>query len=117
MDDPEFAECMKEVLKDDDQAKEAMKGLATMMNMIGQTLGTNSDVESPEEAEQALKRMMEQLQMAEEPEIPDEEAKQTICLLVQYNLGNFFNDHSIHPKQFLEIFGKEAALNCKKSEE
>jgi hypothetical protein len=55
--------------------------------------------------------------MAEEPEIPDEEAKQTICLLVQYNLGNFFNDHSIHPKQFLEIFGKEAALNCKKSEE
>jgi hypothetical protein len=55
--------------------------------------------------------------MAEEPEIPDEEAKQTICLLVQYNLGNFFNDHSIHPKQFLEIFGKEAVLNCKKSEE
>lgn len=51
MDDPEFAECMKEVLKDDDQAKEAMKGLAAMMNMIGQTLGTDADAGSPEEAE------------------------------------------------------------------
>lgn len=54
MDDPEFAECMKEVLKDDDQAKEAMKGLAAMMNMIGQTLGADANAGSPEEAEQAL---------------------------------------------------------------
>jgi hypothetical protein len=61
--------------------------------------------------------MMEQLQMAEEPEIPHEEAKQTICLLVQDNLGNLIKVLTIHPKQFLVIFTKGAALNCKKSEE
>jgi hypothetical protein len=39
MDDPEFQECLQEVLKDDDSAKEAMKGLATMMNFLGQAMG------------------------------------------------------------------------------
>lgn len=80
-------------------------------------MGSDADAGSPEEAEQALKRMMEQLQMAEEPEIPREEAKQTICLLVQDNLGNLFKVLTSHPKQFLVISKKGAVLNCKKNEE
>ena len=64
MDDPEFAEAFKEVLGDDEQAKEAMKGLAAVMNLIGGSMGTDSNPHSgkqptPEEAEQALKNMME----------------------------------------------------------
>lgn len=55
--------------------------------------------------------------MAEEPEIPREEAKQTICLLVQDNLGNLFKVLTSHPKQFLVISKKGAVLNCKKNEE
>lgn len=35
MEDPEFKDCLKEVLKDDEEAKEAMKGLATFMSLIG----------------------------------------------------------------------------------
>jgi len=34
MDDPEFNDCLAEVLKDDEQAREAMKGLSQMMNMM-----------------------------------------------------------------------------------
>jgi len=39
MDDPEFQDCLKEVLEDDDSAKEAMKGLADMMNFLGKAMG------------------------------------------------------------------------------
>lgn len=34
MDDPEFSEALADVLKDDEQAREAMKGLAQMMNLM-----------------------------------------------------------------------------------
>jgi hypothetical protein len=34
MDDPEFSDALNDVLKDDEQAREAMKGLAQMMNLM-----------------------------------------------------------------------------------
>jgi hypothetical protein len=34
MDDPEFSDALNDVLKDDKQAQEAMKGLAQMMNLM-----------------------------------------------------------------------------------
>lgn len=35
VEDPEFKELLGDVLKDDEQAKEAMKGIAQMMQMMG----------------------------------------------------------------------------------
>jgi hypothetical protein len=42
IDDPEFKELLGDVLKDDEQAKEAMKGIAQMMQMMGQCFGNET---------------------------------------------------------------------------
>jgi hypothetical protein len=43
MDDPEFTEVLTDVLKDDDKAKEAIKGLTAMMNLIGSSFGPETN--------------------------------------------------------------------------
>ena len=41
IDDPEFKELLGDVLKDDEQAREAMKGLSQMMNMMKMKIEMN----------------------------------------------------------------------------
>lgn len=73
MDDPEFKELLGDMLKDDEQAKEAMKGIAQMMQMMGQCFNSdNSTQPTEQEAEQAIQKMMESFQNIEEPEIANE---------------------------------------------
>ena len=60
----EFGETLKDILKDDEKAKEAMQGLTAMMNMIGKMAaepGSGGAGEIPMPSDSETEKMMQEL--------------------------------------------------------